>query len=352
MSRNADIFAVADLAIGIDMLERIPAPREPLSTGQDNVEENMTMPPDIEFVTAISASSCVFRLKGPASTSSIPNIIASARAALEAASSSALFVLSGCVSFSLYSLFCLCSVGTNVPFVPVIGSVLYLQLLLPMIGLSMSMRRADNESMTTVPPKNDESLTFAKNEGFRLYSNSFIQALLPAVLPQILHLICFGELMIKFEPDLVRATCGTGINQGDWVLLVRCDGLAFYSGMARTMSGTIVAAVMMVCIIISSASFIHRTRSVLESPPWAMNPHWVGAVVASIITVAVYLVVALERGTFADLPWYFYLLALIMPFLCLLGNEMVKRIDSKHIKRAVMLRRLQFETRLGMWSPK
>jgi len=41
----------------------------------------------------------------------------------------------------------------------------------------------------------------------------------------------------------------------------------------------------------------------------------------------------------------------VAPFVCLYFCEIVKRMDQRHEKCAVMTRRLQFETRLGMWSP-
>jgi hypothetical protein len=59
-----------------------------------------------------------------------------------------------------------------------------------------------------------------------------------------------------------------------------------------------------------------------------------------------------EEGTGVALPWYFYVLYVLFPFVCLVVNEYVKPMEAKHAVRAEKLRRLQFETRLGAWSPK
>jgi len=346
--RNAKIFSASDLSVGVDVIIIEQSGSKPRPTK----ELDLVLPHEIAFVTSMSATSCVFRLKGPNSTKALPGIIASGRAALEAGTSSVLFVITGSVTFSWFVLFSLCSTSTTVPFIPMVGSVLYLQIALPWIGMAMATGAADNESMKRVPPKNDLSLTFAKKEGFRLYVNATLQAILPAVLPQVLHLIAFGELMLYFESEFVAAACGNGIKQGDWVALVRCKGLRYYSGPALTDAGTLVIAVMMTCMIISSASFVHPTRSLVEEPPWNRNQPWLLSVCFCLVFVAIYLLVTLHRGTFSALPWYFFVLMVVMPFICLAANEAVKRNDRHHIKRAYMLRRLQFETRLGMWSPK
>ena len=345
--RNSRIFAASDLSVGVDvLLEEHVGAKEP-SKGL-----HLVLPHEISFVTSMSASSCAFRLKGPTSTIALPGIIASGRAALEAATSSVIFVITGSLSFSMFVIFGLCSSATTIPFVPLVGSILYLQVALPWIGMTMAMSGADDESMKRVPPKNDLSLTFGKHEGYRLFTNALLQAILPAALPQVLHLIVFGELMLRFEPNFVALACGKGFHQGDWVALVRCEGLKMYFGPARMDAGTLVIAAMMTCMIISSASFVNPTLSLKEQLPWLRNPSWLFAMVCCLVNVAIYLLVVLQRGTVTTLPWYFFLLFVTMPFICLAANEAVKRNDRHHKKRAYMLRRLQFETRLGMWSPK
>ena len=341
--RNAPIFSAADISVGADVLaEELAA----MPSSADNLSSF-----EVEFIASISSHSCAFNLRGAASSSLMPGIIERGRMALEGASSATLFLLFGSVSFSLYALFCMFSVSTAVPFVPTLGSVLYLQLVLPLVSLGLAMSDSDDRSMHRVPPKNDQSLTFSRNEGGRLYANTLLKALLPAVLTQVLYLIAFGELMISLEGKVLQEKCSMtvdDIDQNRWTSVIRCEELKGYSGVARTSSGSLMLAELVLCIIISSASFVHATSSFVRVPVWSRNRSWIFFSILGIILVAVYLSAALEKGSFSALPWYFFFLAVAIPFLCLLGNEMIKRSERKHIDRAAKLRRLQFETRYGM----
>ncbi len=303
---------------------------------------------EVEFVATISSHSCAFNLRGAASSSLMPSIIERGRAALEGGKHATLFILFGTVAFSLYSCFCMCAISTVVPFVPTLGSVLYLQIVLPLVSLGLAFGGSDDQSMHCVPPKNDQSLTFSKSEGQRLYTNTLLKALLPAVLTQVLYLIAFGQFMIKFEPDLLQEECGMSaddIAQNNWTPVIRCQNLKDYSGVARISSGSLALAEMVLCVIISSASFVHATDSVGKMALCSRNRSWLFFVTVGIILVAVYLASALEAGAFNGLSWYFFVLAIVFPFLGLLGNELIKRSERKHIQRAANFRRLQFETR-------
>ena len=131
----------------------------------------------------------------------MPEIIASGRAAFETAGSAISFVTTACVTYSLYILFAMCSVAAVIPFIPALGSVLFLLFMLPLTGLSMAMGKKDSESMREVPEKNDESLIFGKKERFRVYRIGLFKSLLPAIVPQLLCLIAFGELRVAPSID-------------------------------------------------------------------------------------------------------------------------------------------------------
>jgi hypothetical protein len=340
LPRNSRIFAVADLSVGVDVLTECIS--SPLPT---KLNYNAVLPSEIAFVSAISTHECAFRLHGVKSTAYMPTIIAQGRASLEAATSAILFMASGCLSFAFFVLFSACAVSVVLPFVPVMGSVLHLQIILPLVGLALTMSDSDRLSMRRVPPKNDQSITFGRRERKVLYQIALMKALPSAALPQLLHLIAFGELMIKFEPDLVASACSSDIRQGDWTSLIRCDGLDDYTGTARTSAGALVLAEFVLCVIVSSAAFVHRTHPILEEPPWRRNHIWVYSVGLGLVILAGYLGATVERGGFSALPWYYFVLAAVMPFLCLAWNERFKRVERIHYNRSEKLRRLQFETR-------
>jgi magnesium-transporting ATPase (P-type) len=346
LPRNSKIFSSADLSVGVDILtECIP------SNMPDRPNRNTILPSEIAFVSAISSHQCAFRVKGISATAYLPTIIAQGRASLEAATSATMYMVSGCLSFSFYVLFCTFTVGTVVPFVPLIGSVMILQVILPIVGLTIAMGDLAPGSMKRVPPKNDQSVVFGRKEGKAIYQTALLKALPPAALPQLLYLIIFGEFIIEMEPDLATA-CSESIGKGDWTQIVRCEGLKDYTGPARISAGALSLAELALCVVVASAAFVYRTEPMLENSPFRRNHIWCYSLVVSVFIIGGFVGASLEPGLFWSLPWYYYIMAVFLPFLCLAWDEFWKRTERSHYNRAEKLRRLQFETRLGMWSPK
>ena len=328
--------------MGIDVLDTD-------SATFDGKHGSYVLAAELEFANAISAHACAFRFRGPSSIAHIPFIIQKGRESLEASVAATVFLTTGCLSLSFFILFTVCSPNVSIPFVPTLGCVIYLQMLLPALGLSMAMTTGDKETMKRVPPKNDKSLTFGWKEKSTFYSMVAAKAFLPALLPQILHLIAFGALVLDFEPDLVDEKCP---GADSWVHIVRCEGLRDYSGPAKSSAGSLVFSQFALCIFVSSAGFVNRCLPILEGKPWGSNACWMICNFVVIGLLALYIGLATEEGTAAALPWYYYLITVVTPFLCLTAVEVCKRPEIKQEKRAEKLRRLQFETRLGAWSPR
>lgn len=343
---NDGIFAISDIAVGIDVL-------------QDSCEESATLskqlyyacalPSELEFVSSIASHSCAFRFRGATSVSNISSIIEMSRASLESAIAAATFLVTGCISFSFYIFFSVCMPANAMTYFPMLGAVLYLQAILPCMSLAIAMTDGDKNNMKRVPPKNDKNTVFGRKEGYMLYSRTMLKALLPALLPQILHPIVYGELMIKLESELVSSVCP---NSAGWLDVVRCEELNDYSGNVRISSGCVVFVVFLVCILVSSAGFVHRFNPIWEHPPWSFNFVWVVALTGSVGLVSLVACLKTVSGTAAALPWEYYFIAVVAPFGCLLWTEACKRSERKVDARAEKLRRLQFETRLGAWSPR
>jgi len=372
LSQNECIFSTADMAIGVDILcqdfdpESADGPQgdsESSSEGDGSSEKAISdgrkysrasvLPDETLFVSSIVAHSCILNLRGTTAISHIPDIIASGRAALDASSVAGLFALTGYVSYGFMVLFCTFSVTTSIPFVPALGSLLFLQFLLPFLGLSLAATCSDKQSMNRVPPKNDESVVFARGEGRRLFQHTCIRACISAIAAHFVHLIGFGSLMLNFERGyLVAGDCGTLLGGMDWQNVARCDAVRQYSGPVKDWAGSLMLAELSLCLVVLSSSFLSRTEYIKDKNPWRSNPLWGWAFLASLLLVVFYLVATLDNGVWGALPWYFYIVAIIMPTLGLLISEFVKQADQRQEYRAEKLRRLQFETRLGMWSPK
>lgn len=352
LSGNQEIFSRADIAIGVDVLA------EDISF--NNIDTNVhalnaLQPHEIAFVTSISAHSSVFNLHRTA-TCHFVEIIRIGRVCLEAATSGASFALSGNLSFSIFIFLCPCTAATAVPMIPTLGSFMYAQVLLPLIGLSMASTDDAKDFMTRVPPKNDPAVKYSLRSNMRPYLSVLLRAAIPAIIPQFLYLIVLGELMWEFDSPFVKDFCLDGdkaeYRKPPISSIIRCEALRDYSGPAVQSAGTISLAALAICTCVASASYVLRTESIRSEPPWKRNHLWLGTLTLSFILIAVYMALVLEEGSMTALSWYFYLLFFVTPFGCLYFCEAVKKIDQRHEKRAVMMRRLQFETRLGMWSPK
>lgn len=207
--------------------------------------------------------------------------------------------------------------------------------------------------MSRVPPKNDPSSKFSLKESKRIYMNGILRAAPQAIFPQFVYLIALCQLMLEFERAFLEEHCldFSDIESNEYnppmVKIIRCEALRNYSCPAKISAGLISLASLAICTCFSSASFVFRTESIRSEPPWKRNHLWVLALFLSFISIAVYLGISVEKGSMVALPSNFYALFLASPCLCLFLSELVKKIDHKHEKRAVMMRRLQFETRYG-----
>jgi hypothetical protein len=259
------------------------------------------------------------------------------------------FVAASCVSFSLFVLLSSCTPSTVLVSVPILGSGLFLQILVPFIGFAIAMGDPEPDCMKRVPPKNDLAVTFAKGEGRRLYGGVVAKAVPAALFPQLLYLVALGEFFLYLEPGLAADSCP---GASTWVHIVRCPALRTYSGVARTSASAVSLAHCAFNVVVGSASFVSRFTPLLDLPPWQHNVVWCGASAVSVALIAIYMTATVPRGSGSSLPWYYFAYAILTPFLCLVWNERWKRSEAWHDRRAEKLRRLQFETRLGAWSPK
>lgn len=346
---NDAIFSRAEIAIGVDVLA------EECEQDTSIVNANTLFPAEVSFTASISSHSCVFNLFGSRATCHLLEIIGIGRASLEAVSSAAMFFLSGLISFGVFLLLCPCTASIVVPTIPALEAFLYVQIILHGVGLSMASTDGNKDQMNRVPPKNDASTKFTFRQRMRWYWSLLLRSLPSSVLSHFIYLFALGELLWAFDPVFIEEYClpnGHNKVRAPLTSIIRCQELKQYSGPATISAGTISLASLALCNTLLSSSFVFMTESIWNEPPWKKNRQWVGSIIMAIILIAVYLVGTLERGTMLALPWYFYVLFVTAPFICIILSEAVKRSDAKQYKRAAMMRRLQFETRLGMWSPK
>jgi len=333
LPRNDSIFSTSDIAVGIDVLT---GDYEEEDEKNKRISDSNIRPSELEFVSAMASHSCAFRFRGASSVSHMSTIIERSRAALEAATNAGIFVIAGGVSFALYVLFAACAPATTGPYVPLLGSILYLLLLLPLIGFAMALTDAEPEAMHRVPPKNDQAVTFARREGRRMYAMLLLKGVLPAAFPQLLYLVTLGELLLFREPDLVATMC-PGMNS--WVQIIRCESLRSYSGVARTSAGALSLASFVFNIAMTSASFLFRFVPIRDVRPWEFNHAWVWSLTLLVVLAVVYIILTVGADVASALPWYFYFVVILTPILSLVCDEYLKQIELRHEIRSEKLRR-------------
>lgn len=344
VSRNEEIFSKSSLSLGIDVF---------CSEHTDKTTSfaHKLSPKEASILSSISANSCIFNMPLGHGMAQLASIIDAGRAALNAGTAAVGFMVTAYISFSIFFLLSPCSISTSVPLIPGIGSVLYMLLVVPLLASAMAFTESGEDSMAVVPMKNEKSISFARGERPRLCFYILAKSLLPAAMSQLLYLISFGSLLIEFDSKLILDECG--LMQTSWEHAIRCEALRSYVGPSVTSSGALIIAFQTLCMIAISSSFLLGTTPVYTKPsPLGKNNIWLGANLLCILLIVLYLSVTLENGTLKALPWYFYFLSLIFPLVCLAECEIVKRNEKKHEQRAAKMRRLHFETRLGMWSPK
>ncbi|CAI5720805.1 unnamed protein product [Peronospora destructor] len=117
-----------------------------------------------------------------------------------------------------------------------------------------------------------------------------------------------------------------------------------------------------ICVVASSCGYLYRCESIFKVSPF-QNIVWV--TVASVLLCLQFILSTLHAGIIgADgvLLWHFVsqgvprvfwvLIVGVWPLVIICVDEAVKMYDKRHLVRYNKFLRMQFDTRLGMWSPK
>ena len=303
--------------------------------------ENSPMLSDFRFVTAAAAHNCAFKLRGVHAIDKIPEMIKIGRASYEAIYNGVSLIVCGYISLAFTAFFSSLSASNCIPFIPPLGGLLFVLLILPLLGLSLAFTDSSDETMQHVPAKNENERIFMKHEKKSLYIFNIIRSLLPSCGAHLIYLISFGELFIALEPSLAAA-CGS---ENSWASIIQCSSIKSYSGPARSIASSIMVSELALCSIALSPGFFVRTMPLGLVTCCTSNRIWAVAAIICTALTAVYLTKSSSEEVSAHLPWYFFLLVIIWPFMCLVFSEILRKSEVKDEVRADMLRRLQFETR-------
>ena len=208
----------------------------------------------------------------------------------------------------------------------------------------------------------------------RVLSAFALARLLPTLLGCVAaYLAALHAALAVLNPD-IAAACGVAAGggaaerawegAGAWRELGACAHLAgehLLGGAARDAAETAADLALLelsLCVVALSASFMQHTASLRRMPPWE-NPVWRAAAPAAVMlqVLFVWARAALRGAAPADalrhMPYPLYVAMAIWPLAVLCVSEGVAKVrEGAHYLRGVRLRRLEFETRLGMHSPR
>jgi len=268
---------------------------------------------------------------------------------LDAAVSSGYFMIFSGLSFNLLATLFSVSFALNTPTLPPLPTTIYLTFILPILAFSMAFSAGDDKQMKRCPHKNEEKVVFYGRRGKEMeIKNMFARCFFVALGGFILQMIAFGQLVLG-EGGATASACNIN-NPNDWWKAVRCEELIDYNGEARSSAGTLAVVQCALCSIACSASFLFRRNKVNEMT-WRRNRIWAACCVVMAGVSVVIMIFEVEARKLRGLNWLFWVLFGLWPALSLKVSEVLKVGEIALFERGVLLRRLQFETKLGMHSP-
>ncbi|KAJ3021631.1 hypothetical protein HKX48_008112 [Thoreauomyces humboldtii] len=326
---NVECFSLADVSIAIDPLSALKSrnhpptgPLSPLSLG-----------------AAFASSPCAFSLHSDTSIYSLSQIIRDARTISDSGRQAIAFYL-GC--------------QTSLPFIMILASCMLLPpvftgyqlmwllwVVLPPLTLSFMFSPYDPHIMTRMPAKNTAHL----KDKWRFVSYFVARFIAPI----LVSIGVFAVTLSEFNGEASDVTQAFGnFGNGSWMRLTDREQWALLYAQNCTM---FVWVVLMVTV---SASFLHRTDSLLRRPPWH-NRVWVLAALTSIALQAVFMAVSVAPRSVYSLSvvkWWAYVVALVAaPAISIALQELVKVHDRRAWEKFQKRSKLEFNTKLGMHSP-
>ena len=299
---------------------------------------------ELLFVSKIASYSCVFNLS--LSNSCLLNmaeIIERGRCVLASGMSAALFVIFSSIVFTASLFTFTLSSSTPVPIISATPVILHTLVIVPMIAIAMAFSQGKEDIMNIVPPKNDQKETWERGEKWRLFFHMLLRSILPIIGCHLVFLISYASMIIEFDIDALEILCGEDAAL-KWTSIFRCSELSEYIGVSSLAASTLMLTELNFCIIIQSASFLFGTQKL--GNPWKKNRAWVCIMLSCIVINILYLHLhVLPHGSVNSLPWYFFIIFILFPFMSLFICEVIKTSDRKFEQRYEQFRRLKFDTR-------
>jgi magnesium-transporting ATPase (P-type) len=368
---NAALFAKADISVALQtglytlFDEQLPRGTQAPVFSQD----------DVDFSHLLNTLACSFSIQSSSSSSSrssgdatlgLPQLMELIRLGRSTLTNFHQMIAFVFVSQLFLATLIVATYIVPFPFVPQLscGSIFwFLWVLVPALSLSMLASPEEKDVMKRTPRKNEAiSLTDSDSDLPRL-AWYFVLRHLPSVVVAIL----VYESIFGFSLEANRSTLDESYRSYRWIDFVLHESLTQERPRPRAVAAAIDRAeaamifLIGISVIASSTSYMYRCESIFVASP-LRNRIWT---VSATMLVGVQLVISvgcaglsgsdgMRLSTFAvhAVPWYFWCGLLSWPAITLVVDEVVKSHDRHHLTRYYRFLRMQFDTRLGMWSPK
>ncbi|XP_072029353.1 LOW QUALITY PROTEIN: transmembrane protein 94-like [Amphiura filiformis] len=347
--KNVSIFSQADISIGVEPLyPHVCLNRDIYEEDPTSITDPTDLPMGLASLLSCLPCSLSFRRGDHIS---IIELIKEARGFCMA--------ISNCFSFMMYSLFSLCAIQLMASLLfmppPLSGRhVLWLVLVvIPTLSLSLLGSPFQSQIMTYATGKKLQQID---REVIVLHGFYFISKFMGSV---IVSLICFGLTLYSFCCQVVGS-------ESCHVLLGFRNSTGLWNGLKGEHYSFLVLAqntqtfLLTFYLIVTSASFVHRLKSMWRRPPFT-NHLWCAVVVALLLLEIIYFVLdvriwnSMPAGYplvgLRDIPLEAWILAFVWPLVCLTVCEIIKIFEIRVFVRWQKRTKLQFGTKLGMNSP-
>ncbi|KAI9998101.1 hypothetical protein PInf_002435 [Phytophthora infestans] len=240
-----------------------------------------------------------------------------------------------------------------------------LWILVPALGLSMLASASEKGIMKKTPRKNEE---FDTEEDLPRLVAYFVGRHVPSVLLSIAVFECLLGFSLQASNAADPSAFGENFREYRWTDFVLDSELVTMMPRPAVVSAAVDRAeagmllLIGVCIVTSSCGYLYRCESMFELSPFR-NVMWVAtACLLLCFQFALSMLRAGIVGADGVTLWHFVSQSVPCTFwgvtlgvwpLAILGvDEAVKTHDRRHLVRYNKFLRMQFDTRLGMWSPK
>ncbi|KAE8999949.1 hypothetical protein PF010_g15028 [Phytophthora fragariae] len=384
---NAPLFSKADLAVamqgGVHAFFDKPIPQgKELPVFSDE---------DTQFSHILNTLACAFRLKsarddagnqdkqadstdgednastgGTASVAHLIELIRLGRRMLTNFHQMNTFIF---VSQLFIATLILASYAVPFPHVPQLScaSIFWLLwVLVPALSLSMLASASEKGIMKRTPRKNEE---FDTEEDLPRLVGYFVGRHVPSVLVSIFVFECLLGFSLQasnmddpstFGDDKFRTFGWMDFVLDNELVAMRPRPAAVEAAVDRAEAGMLL--MIGLCIVTSSCGYLYRCESIFTLSPFR-NMMWVGT---TSVLLCLQLAISSLRAKVVgvdgvtlwhfvshSVPWSFWVVILgVWPLIIIAVDEAIKTHDKRHLVRYNKFLRMQFDTRLGMWSPK